>query len=340
MPRLILHVGMPKCGSSAIQHYLASLDNRHRALGVCYPQVYRTPGGYRNHKPLVGLKGTDLTDAVERISQEVSAIPDCRIVIVSAEDWCLKSLLKSAREFCHHFCERNPAYQAEVVAYFRNPFTYIESCFAQMITGGLLHVNISRFFTETDGTIDDFVRVASQRQSYPIVSIAAAADLIRSSLGKIPVSFRSIESEDAVGGGLLPDLCSLIDVPVDERLSGSRRNTRKTLRQIVALKRARSVMSYQEFMSLRQLILHHPACQTDDGPKRLNGIHVGAQLAATIREAIEADKSKLEGMFAVGVSGLCRDQWLPIDCDSVMDETEADSIIAEVRELGRELISA
>jgi hypothetical protein len=45
-------------------------------------------------------------------------------------------------------------------------------------------------------------------------------------------------------------------------------------------------------------------------------------------------------MFAVGVSGLCRDQWLPIDCDSVMDETEADSIIAEVRELGRELISA
>jgi hypothetical protein len=93
-------------------------------------------------------------------------------------------------------------------------------------------------------------------------------------------------------------------------------------------------------MSLRQLILHHPACQTDDGPKRLNGIHVGEQLAATIREAIEANKSKLEGMFAVGVSGLCRDQWLPIDCDSVMDETEADSIIAEVRELGRELISA
>lgn len=330
--RLVIHIGRPKCGSSSIQHYLASLDDRHRSLGVCYPVAFRTPSGYRNHSPLVGLTGAGLDEAIDQISREASASADTRVVVVSAEEWSLAGNLESARRFGEGFCKRNPGYEALALAYFRNPFSYVESCYAQFIKGGLLQVNVATFFSGTQATIEDFVAAAEISQGYPITSIAEAAEMMRARLGEIPVSFRSVETEDLGAAGLLADLCDVIGVPCDDSLSDSRRNTRLTAREITVLRWARCTLPHAEFMALRQPILRRTArLSTDDDRLRVRGIHLGAELAARIRETVAHEGYWLRDMFDTGVRGLCLDRSQAIDTDAVMGLPEADAIIAKAR---------
>lgn len=330
--RLVIHIGRPKCGSTSIQHYLASLDDRHRAMGVCYPLAHRTPSGYRNHRPLVGLQGRDLDEAIDRISREASANPDTRVIVVSAEGWSLSRNLESARRFGEGFCKRNPGCVAQALVYFRNPYAYIESCYAQMIKLGLLQVNATSFFSDTQGTIEDFVAAANISQGYPLTSIAEAVEVIRAGLGEIPVSFRSLESEDLGEAGLLADLCAVIGVPTVDSLSDSRRNTRLTPREITILRRARCVLTHDEFMELWKPILRRSArLATEDSALRVRGIHLGEDLAAMIRETVAREGYWLGDLFDTGVRGLCKDQWRAIDTDAVISLDQADAIIAKVR---------
>lgn len=87
MKRIILHAGLPKTGSTAIQRFLSERREALLRLGILFPEAGATNGG--NHKPLVaGMLGRPLPkryrDAPDAFLEECARHPG-RTVLVSAE---------------------------------------------------------------------------------------------------------------------------------------------------------------------------------------------------------------------------------------------------------------
>lgn len=120
---VILHIGMSKCGSTAIQKFLASREVTLAKKGICYPRVGRVDGAHFGLlDALVGGTSRVWWDSVRREAG------DADVLILSCEGlWHqptrvireIKSLLSS--------CE------VKVVLYLRHPGDYLASSYRQQI---------------------------------------------------------------------------------------------------------------------------------------------------------------------------------------------------------------
>lgn len=140
-PRLILHVGPNKTGSSAIQHWLAMRADQLAANGILYPGLARGDLLSGNGEDLVTLLNTPRRGAEKENFNAISSLLES-YAAQAAELGCHSVLLSS--EFIPLGLQENLDYLAiraselfrtEVIAYVRDPYWWFWSAWGQAVKG-------------------------------------------------------------------------------------------------------------------------------------------------------------------------------------------------------------
>src|SRR5208283_2111335 len=109
--RLIVHIGIHKTGSTAIQHTLFNNARQLAAHGILYPRYHAAPVGDFNHRQLAWEIEAGAVDlAALRNWAKYLAQTDAHTVVLSAEDLCkLKDV-----EFLGSFAD---CFETEILVY-------------------------------------------------------------------------------------------------------------------------------------------------------------------------------------------------------------------------------
>lgn len=213
MKKLIVHIGMPKCGSSSLQGYLYENYKKNYEKGIYYPQEYRTESGYFNHEPLSRLSGVDLEKALKEVYAK-SHTSDT--VILSCEGWGewypkanLKELLEKAAIIFSKF-------EITVLCYLRNPFSYVISCYYQFVKDGLFGINRDFFLNHQEPSLRVFLNLFYKKKGYHLYDLSSAIRDIKS-IGDYNFIFKSMERVDSENGSFELDLCEELGLYIPSR---------------------------------------------------------------------------------------------------------------------------
>lgn len=153
--KIIVHLGMPKTGSSSIQQ---SLYNNKELENICYPDF----GEIGNHQWLLNrtfesfsskLRENSSLDFISFEKQKInrlrkleklldSSFVEKRDILLSAETLCLKLGANELKEL--HSLLTNYTKEIIAVAYVRSPKSYIESAFQQTLKFAVLSKGVSK----------------------------------------------------------------------------------------------------------------------------------------------------------------------------------------------------
>ena len=137
MARLIVHCGLHKTGTTALQDFLAAQADALRARGVLYPKTGR-PAGLNGHHNLSWQLSRDRRydpryGTLDTLLAEIAGFDGT--VVVSSEDF--ESLLADPRHFSPLTTRAAAAgWQVELVVYLRDPLRYLESVYLEHIKHG------------------------------------------------------------------------------------------------------------------------------------------------------------------------------------------------------------
>jgi hypothetical protein len=299
--RIVLHVGLPKCGSTSIQRHMAENDVLHRARGVCYPLSHRTADGYRNHLPLARMAPGDLASAVQDIMAEAQG---CHTVVLSCEHWSNALPNGNIAALCEALAQGMPRWDLRVVAYFRNPFNFVESCYAQYVLAGLFQISRNRFYTDGAPSIDKFLTQFEAMRGFALWSNLGWAQLLQTHVPKGALSLRSMEAPDLRDGGIVADFCTLARMP--RPAPAPRANTRPSNRKLAELEYVQTLIDQDTYAALRgQLLTHEFSRLPEADHRRSRTLHIGPDLAEVIAGRTREDRAPLARMFATRTSALC-----------------------------------
>ena len=202
--RLILHAGMHKTGSTALQNSLYHQRDPLRNAGILYPIT-----GLHFGSPQAGIRHRGLRQSLEQQGSRGFAVDRLKKEI--AESACHTAILSYEGFFTpttnvEHLCEALDGFDISVVVYLRHPVDYIESKYREW-------VRLLRY----SGEIDRFLE-----WQWPSLGVTEQADVWRKKFGQQKVIFRSYESlqspRDIINQllGLVPD-CNITLEPHPER---------------------------------------------------------------------------------------------------------------------------
>jgi hypothetical protein len=143
--RFILHIGMPKTGTTTIQALLASMHDELLAAGVLYPRAGRPeaePGQHLLSWSLTGRHGSADARCWPEMLEEVRS-RDPQTVILSSEDlsFCEAEQIRTIGGYLD-------GAQVDIVIYFRNPLSFLISAYKQNVKGGKCDVPFREFVEE------------------------------------------------------------------------------------------------------------------------------------------------------------------------------------------------
>lgn len=138
--RLILHIGMHKTGSSAIQRFLSLNRYPLRLFGVYYPRSFGADGRRQpKHNALFSAIGHEAdcgaphpalgpsADLVERMAARIERA-SCRVAILSAEGFSGERPI-----FARALAPLAARFDVRVVVFLRRPDLWVESFYRQMV---------------------------------------------------------------------------------------------------------------------------------------------------------------------------------------------------------------
>lgn len=325
--QIVLHVGLPKCGSTSIQQHMAGDEDAHRAQGVCYPRSHRTQDGYRNHLPLARMAPRDLTRAVQDIRAEAEG---CHTLVLSCEHWT-NTPGGNLKALCKALGTEMPQWDLRVIAYFRNPFDFVESCYAQYVLAGLFQISRHRFYTDGAPSITKFLTQFEARRAAPLYSNLGFARLLQDHVPAGALSLRSMEADDLKKGGMLDDFCALARLP--RPAPAPRANTRPSNRKLAELEYIQTLIDQDSYGALRESLLAHEFPRLPEADSRRTAtLHVGSDLADTIARHMQKEHTQLARLFDTRTDALCavpaRD-WSTQDVLSARDRTNLARYIAQ-----------
>lgn len=302
-PQVWLHIGLPKCGSTTIQRHMAAAGSEHQARGVCYPQAWRSPDGYRNHLPLAKLPPRMLPQALAEISAEALE-RECSRIVLSCEHWANAFPGSNLLPLYEALQAQLPDWQIRIAAYFRNPYDFVESCYAQFVRAGLLQINRHRFYADGAPSIEKFLACFEDSRGFPLYSNLGFARMLMAHFPPEVLMLRSIEPQDLAQPDMLGDFCSLLGLPGPARTG--RRNRRISNRKLAELEYVQTLTDQNSFARLRpQLLDTDFNTRPDPGNRRGTTLHIGPETAAAIAGQIESERAQLRQIFATGTAGLC-----------------------------------
>jgi len=214
-PELLVHIGRPKVGSTALQGFLNYNRQALAAKGICYPRTGLYQGASHQFSlvflpnlpdyPVVASVATDQLYA--QLAQEVTEAGTGRAVLSSEHFWLVKpQLLKPL--LLEHFDVR-------IVAYLRRQDDVLLSSFIQEIRGGSLSL---------DCPMDDYL---ADRHRLKLLDYDAVLRKWEKAFGQENIEVRLYENLQP-GSGIVRDFLSLLGVEdsddfdfVDTRRNGS-----------------------------------------------------------------------------------------------------------------------
>lgn len=298
-----LHIGLPKCGSTTIQRHMAAAGTLHQAHGVCYPQAWRSTDGYRNHLPLAKLPSRQLPRALAQICAE-AAERDCSRIALSCEHWANAFPGTALLPLYRALQAQLPDWQIRIIAYFRNPYDFVESCYAQFVRAGLLMINRHAFYAGGAPSIEKFLARFEENRGFPLYSTLSWAQQLLAHFPPGVLNLRSIEPQDLDQPDMLGDFCSQLGLPVPPR--SGRRNQRISNRKLAELEYVQTLTDQDSYARLRPQLLERDFCRgAETAERRGTTLHIGADTAAAITSRIEAERAELQQIFATRVGGLC-----------------------------------
>jgi hypothetical protein len=215
-PQLIIHIGRPKVGSTALQGFLNQNRDALAKQGVCYPKTGLYHGA-SHHFSLVFLPGLpdyavvqdlDPDQLYATLAQEVVASGLSRAVISSENFWLVKpDRLKPLL---------NERFDVKIVAYLRRQDEVMVSSFVQEIRGGMLSL---------DTPMDEYL---ADKGRLKLLDYDAVLANWEAAFGIENVSVRLFEAMEA---GIERDFLALfgLDADRDFRFSEARRNASPAL---------------------------------------------------------------------------------------------------------------
>lgn len=212
MTTVYLHVGMPKCASSALQSFLHRNDTRHRAEGFCYPVACRETSGYFSHRPLHRLQPEEVPAAIGAIADEAKS-KSCSKLLVSSEEF-VNSLWD--REITGHIIAAlNTRFGAEnvrILVLFRNHFPFVESVYAQFLKGGMFRTPDEGFMKSKDNGISGFASGFRRRNGFDFFSYGDFIERLRFHAPDNPFDLLSTERADWGGKDVIDVLCDRLGI--------------------------------------------------------------------------------------------------------------------------------
>lgn len=149
-PRVYLHIGLQKTGTSALQDWLASNESSLKKLGILYPNAGRK---LKKHSFLYeSIKSEYLDKALDlhwvQLEKELSNTKSGK-VIISDEAFCdLTSLEIAALQ------EKLLNYEIKVVIYLREPRSFMVSLYKYNIRVGGIYYSFKEFLERNVGRFD------------------------------------------------------------------------------------------------------------------------------------------------------------------------------------------
>ncbi len=205
MTRILLHVGAPKTGTTAIQGYLAGHEEKLRGLGVNYTRTQR-PHIAHNTIPKLLQKGQGAA-YMSALKAEIES-SDAQVHVISSEMlFRLPMARLTAQQFATHF-PANLSSKTRVVCYLRRHDRFIEALYKQFVKNGKIDPNPQAFALH-QMEILNFVDV-----------LQAYADVF----GSENVIVRPFERSAFPGQDVVRDFISLLGVPGLEALHTAAEN--------------------------------------------------------------------------------------------------------------------
>jgi hypothetical protein len=197
-PRLVLHIGAGKCGSSAIQQFL--LANRHdlRKRGVLFPgrnlEDDDTPGSQQLQFFEDNVDDDSFPDLVRRRLlglHEIVMAEDLHTVIISAEN------LINPKPFPRLFAGLRKRYDIRVVVYVRRQDDYVVSGWQQWHIKR--HTDFWDYYGRIRGRIDWHRDLERWKQIF----------------GLDAITVRNFSSRTLIDGDVVSDFCQAVDLDPD-----------------------------------------------------------------------------------------------------------------------------
>lgn len=158
-PKLYLHIGAGKCGSSAIQLALRENHQELRASGVLIPASDLTVAGrvdghqlsfFENLLPIDDAAIATVTQRLEELRRYVD-LEGLRAVVISSEN------LVNTRQFARLFAEAPRLFNLEVVVYIRRQDDYVVAAWNQWYFK--VRGSLEAWLEEVKGSIGNWYRI-------------------------------------------------------------------------------------------------------------------------------------------------------------------------------------
>ena len=312
---LILHVGMPKTGTSSIQETLfhGLNDPRFRYIALGAANGSRAIQCLVGDQPLVGhlheAQGIDADRMRQRATQfrqswerqALRARQSGAIPIISAEDcWFLnRNELLRLRSMLEDM-----GFRARVVTYLRPPLAWVSSMFQELLKSG------HRRFADQLLVVPP--KVAADPQVFGCDYLHRLR-LIEDVFGKDALTLRAFRRESLEGGCVVTDFCRCTGVRVSAR-SIRRVNDGMSLdatRFLYAYNRFRRM---QQRLPFRDFLLILRRLQELPGPP----LQLHPQVLGPVRELLEAQLPLLRTQYGVDLT----EDWSSPDSEAVRTEED------------------
>ncbi|MBU2956262.1 hypothetical protein Q4511_03305 [Paracoccus sp. 1_MG-2023] len=299
MTTVYLHVGMPKCASSALQSFLHRNDKLHRSEGLLYPTTCRENSGYFSHRPLHQLEPADVPAAVERIAQEAEDA-DCNRILLSSEEF-VNSLWdrQITGSIIAALNDKFGVGNVRILMLFRNPFPFVESVYAQYLKGGMFRIPDAAFMKSPDNDIVGLVQNFRDQNGFDFFSYSAFIERIRLQAPENPFDLLSTERSDWGGEDVLDVLCRKLGISRgDPAVSANERYSEAAL---FLLHHSRRAFGFQRTKKRRDIVSKLFPGKTRRFSKLL---HVHGALFDRIAESVLRDRDYFRAMTNEPSTGL------------------------------------
>jgi len=188
---VVIHGGMHKTGSSAVQNTFAQNADRLAEAGWLYPRAglaFQDATGRRHRKLMIELRKNAGCGSWESLRKEIDAWPGR--VIISHENFFSPQIDPKL------LCEQLPGRDIYLMAYLRHPVDYLESSYREWVRRW-------RF----EGSVDDYYE---RRRDY--FELLPLVDAWTNALGHDRLLLRAYDRQRFVGGSVLSDMLSVLGI--------------------------------------------------------------------------------------------------------------------------------
>lgn len=284
MTTVYLHVGMPKCASSALQSLMHRNDTIHRSEGLCYPRKFRETSGYFSHRPLHKLPAQDIGNAIAEISREASNAK-CDKILISSEEfvnslWDRDITGTIVRSLNEVFGIEN----VKVLMLFRNPFSFTESVFAQFIKGGMFRTHNENFLRSNSNDIMAFCQKFREINGFDFYNYGSFIERMRYHAPFNAFELMSTEREDWESMDILDVVCDMLGI--SRGTASVHSNERYSDKSLYLLHQARIKFGFERVRSRRSIV---SAVFPSEGRTFSKLLHVHGKLFDRVLNSVHLD---------------------------------------------------